>query len=97
MLDATRRRNKNNNNKNAAWNAELEEWCVAWGCLLGTGNVVSGHEASKHCHHHLGLSLRDVFGKRVDACAQFAGHRDGVLGVGQSLLLRKNAAREQAR
>lgn len=56
--------------------------------LLCPRNVVPSHEAGEHSHHHLGLAVGNVFRKSVDAGSQLACHRDGVLGIGQPILIR---------
>ena len=58
------------------------------GFAVHVGNVVPGHEARKHRHHHLGLHLRDVLGQSVDSGTNLTGHRNGVLGIRQIILIK---------
>ena len=48
----------------------------------------SGHESGEEGQDHLGISLGNVLGQGVDDGADLASRGDGVLGVGDIVVLR---------
>lgn len=49
-------------------------------------NVVGGHQAGEHGHHHFGLHFGDVLGQSVHPGTQLSCHRDSVLCIGVLIL-----------